>query len=285
MSQENVEIVRTLFEVWNAGDMDAFRELLDPDVMIVGGLEGWPETGPVVGRDAVMGYFEQLRGTFDSDWQELISDPIGMGDRVAVRTVWHGVGHGPELKQESTVVSTVRKRRVLYVEFFWDHAEALKTIGLSERPNAQIHVEIVRRAWQTANSDDFDPDVDLDGWLDQFFDPEIEWHDLPMLPEEGVHRGREAVRQHFVDYQEAWADSYYEVEDARAAGDRVLVRGRYGGVGKQSGAEVSGALSQSATWAVYDFREGHILRVRQFVTHAEALEAASTSQQDAHAES
>jgi ketosteroid isomerase-like protein len=132
MSQENVEIVRTLFEVWNAGDMDAFRELLDPDVMIVGGLEGWPETGPVVGRDAVMGYFEQLRGTFDSDWQELISDPIGMGDRVAGRSVWHGVGHGPELKQESTVVSTVRKRRVLYVEFFWDHAKALETLGLSE---------------------------------------------------------------------------------------------------------------------------------------------------------
>ena len=33
MSQENVELVRALFETWNAGDMDAFRDLFDPDVI------------------------------------------------------------------------------------------------------------------------------------------------------------------------------------------------------------------------------------------------------------
>jgi predicted lipid-binding transport protein (Tim44 family) len=34
MSQENVEIVRASFEAWNAGDMDALRELHDPDVIL-----------------------------------------------------------------------------------------------------------------------------------------------------------------------------------------------------------------------------------------------------------
>ena len=34
MSEENVEIVRALFEAWNAGDMDAFRELYDPDAIM-----------------------------------------------------------------------------------------------------------------------------------------------------------------------------------------------------------------------------------------------------------
>jgi ketosteroid isomerase-like protein len=34
MSQENVEVFRALFEAWNAGDMDAFRELYDPDVIM-----------------------------------------------------------------------------------------------------------------------------------------------------------------------------------------------------------------------------------------------------------
>jgi predicted lipid-binding transport protein (Tim44 family) len=33
MSQENVEVVRTAFEAWNAGDMDALRELYDPDAI------------------------------------------------------------------------------------------------------------------------------------------------------------------------------------------------------------------------------------------------------------
>jgi ketosteroid isomerase-like protein len=53
MSQENVEIVRATFEARNAGDMDAFRELYDPDV-IARAPEGWPEPGPFVGRERLM---------------------------------------------------------------------------------------------------------------------------------------------------------------------------------------------------------------------------------------
>ena len=48
MSQENVEIVRRGFEAWNAGDMDALRELYDPGI-IWRRPEGWPEPGPYVG--------------------------------------------------------------------------------------------------------------------------------------------------------------------------------------------------------------------------------------------
>jgi ketosteroid isomerase-like protein len=58
MSQENVEIVRASFEAWNAGDMDAFRELYDPDVILRMDAN-WPEPGPYVGREAVMREFEQ----------------------------------------------------------------------------------------------------------------------------------------------------------------------------------------------------------------------------------
>jgi ketosteroid isomerase-like protein len=53
MSQENVEIVQSSGAAWNAGDMDAVRESLDPDV-IWRAPEGWPEPGPYVGREAVM---------------------------------------------------------------------------------------------------------------------------------------------------------------------------------------------------------------------------------------
>jgi ketosteroid isomerase-like protein len=132
MSHENVEIVRAMFEAWNAGDMDAVRDACDSEI-IMWGPKGWPEPGPFFGREAVMRAFEQLRETFDSDWQELTSDLLHVGDRVAVRTVWHGIGHGPELKQESTPFFTVRRGRVVHMEFFWDHAEALEALGLSER--------------------------------------------------------------------------------------------------------------------------------------------------------
>jgi ketosteroid isomerase-like protein len=132
MSQENVEIMKASFEAWNAGDMDAFRDLFDPDV-ILRTVEGWPEPGPYVGREAVMRLFEQNRVTWDANTVEAISDFIDGGDRVAVRMIWRGAGHGPGLNLEWTTICMMRKGRIVYQEFFWDHAEALDTLGLSEQ--------------------------------------------------------------------------------------------------------------------------------------------------------
>ena len=131
MSEENVEIVRRGFEVWNTGDMDALRELYDPGI-VWRPAEGWPEPGPYVGREAVMRQLEQLRETWDTDSFELISDFIDVGDRVAVRFIWRGVGRGPESNIEGTGVYAVRKGRIFSIEFFWDNDEALEAAGLSE---------------------------------------------------------------------------------------------------------------------------------------------------------
>jgi ketosteroid isomerase-like protein len=132
MSQENVEVVRANFEAWNAGKMKSWGELFDPAV-IMRNPEGWPEPGPQVGREAVIRFIEQLRDTWDADALEVISDYTDVGDRVAVRFVWHGAGRGPEADLEMTGVYTVRKRRIFGLEFFWDHAEALEAVGLSEQ--------------------------------------------------------------------------------------------------------------------------------------------------------
>jgi ketosteroid isomerase-like protein len=131
MSQENIEIAQATFEAWNAGDMDALRELYDPDA-IMRTPEGWPEPGPYVGRDAIMRQFEQVRETWTSDALEAIGDFIDAADRVVVRHIYRGAGHGPESNMELTVVFTIRKRRVFYQEFFWDYAEALEVLGLAE---------------------------------------------------------------------------------------------------------------------------------------------------------
>ena len=131
MSQENVEIVRRTFAAWNAGDMDALRELHDPDV-IVRAPKGWPEPGPFVGREAVMRQFEQMRGTWDADAIEFLSDFVAPGDRVLVRFVWRGVGHGPQADVELTWVGTVRKSKIFNIEYFWDHSEALEAAGIKE---------------------------------------------------------------------------------------------------------------------------------------------------------
>ena len=132
MSQENVEIVRAAFQAWNAEDMDALRELYDPKVSWRPPPD-WPEPGPYVGRDAVMRQLEQLRQTWDADTQDPIDDFIDAVDRVVVRFVWRGAGRGPESNVELTGVYTMRKGKLFAIEHFWDHAEALETLGLSEQ--------------------------------------------------------------------------------------------------------------------------------------------------------
>jgi ketosteroid isomerase-like protein len=131
MSQENVEIVRAAYDAYNARDMDALRELYDPDAIIVRGLAGWPEPGPFVGREDVMRAFENLRGAWDSDTLEDVR-LIDAGDRVVGRQTWRGIGRGPELNMDQTVIITLRKRKIFLMEYFWDHAEALEAVGLSE---------------------------------------------------------------------------------------------------------------------------------------------------------
>ena len=131
MSQENVEVVQAVFDTWNAGDFDAFRETFDPDAIIVRGLEGWPEPGPFVGREAILGQFERIRQTWDAEALEAIS-LIDGGDRVVARWAWRGAGHGPDWNMEATVVCTLRKGQIFLLEYFWNHAEALETLGLAE---------------------------------------------------------------------------------------------------------------------------------------------------------
>ena len=87
--------MKAAFEAWNAGDMVATRELYGPDV-IMRNPEGWPEPGPVVGRENVMRQIEQLRETWDADALQPTGDFIDAADRVVVRFIWRGVGHGPE---------------------------------------------------------------------------------------------------------------------------------------------------------------------------------------------
>ena len=49
-----------------------------------------------------------------------------------MRFIWRGAGHGPESNIEATGVYTVRKGKLVAIEFFWEHAGALEVVGLRE---------------------------------------------------------------------------------------------------------------------------------------------------------
>jgi hypothetical protein len=76
-------------------------------------------------------WYVQLRSTWDNDSLEVL-DTRDLGDRIVVRQIWHGFGHGPDAGMEFSTVMTYRGGRIILLEFFWDHAEALAAIGLAD---------------------------------------------------------------------------------------------------------------------------------------------------------
>ena len=131
MSQENVAAVRRAVEAYNAGDLAALREFYEPTAVMYH-LDGWPEPGPSFGREAVLGEFARLQEAWQggSERLEILGDLVEISNHVLMRMRWQVAARGPETTMEMTQISTFRKGKIITVQFFWDHDEALKAVEL-----------------------------------------------------------------------------------------------------------------------------------------------------------
>jgi ketosteroid isomerase-like protein len=91
----------------------------------------------------------------------------------------------------------------------------------------------------------------------------------PQVPDSAVHRGREAVMRDWRDTFDSFEDFSVEVEECHDLGDDLLVFVQYRGLGRGSRVPVEMSMAHVLT-----VREGRLLRLRQFLTREEALEAA-----------
>jgi ketosteroid isomerase-like protein len=257
-----VEIVRRVYEVWNAGNLDALREMYDPDV-IVRGVEDWPEPGPYVGREAVMRQWKQVRETWDADAFTPTSDFIDVGDRVAVRQIWRGTGRGPQVDVEQTHVFTVHKGRIIALDLFWDHGDALETMGLSEQETSQAisNVELVRSIYAGWERGDFSSA--------EWAHPEIEFV-FADGPTPGRWTGRAKMAEVWGDALSVFealraeAEAYRELDD-----ERVLVPTRNSGRGKTSALELGQMRWRGAN--LFHVRGGKVTRLVLYWDRERAL--------------
>ena len=132
MSQENVEVVRSLADAMRRGDFAAALSVLDADVE-------WhdqaaiPGAGVHRGREAVSRHFEQW---FDA-WEEIEYTPeelLDRGDRVVVviRRRGKGKGSGVEVSDQVIHVYTVRSEKIVRFDGFTDRDAALTAASLTE---------------------------------------------------------------------------------------------------------------------------------------------------------
>ena len=128
---------------------------------------------------------------------------------------------------------------------------------------SQENVEIVRRAYEHANT------RDVDGFL-SYLDPEFELKSAVVSGAEGgVYRGERGIRQWLADMDESFEELINEPVEFRDLDDRVLVFGRIRARGRESGLDLD-----SPTGWVFTVRDRKLLKAEGFLNRAEALEAA-----------
>ena len=129
MSQENVEVVRELWDAYSHGDFDRVIALTDPYVVLVS-----LEEGPLYGPDAVRANYARWMEAWEGEPDTTVEEVIGVGDHVFVIACFQGRGRGSgvRVKQRLYEVYTLRNGRILRVDEFSDRAEALEAVGLRE---------------------------------------------------------------------------------------------------------------------------------------------------------
>jgi ketosteroid isomerase-like protein len=129
VSQENVQILRRYNAAGREGDWDTVAAIMDPHI-VVRTDPRWPES-VFYGREAVLSWFRGLQesGGGDIRYEEMLD----LGDRVlaCVRWVFHGTLSDAEGVQLTSVIYTFRDGRIILEEFFFEHEDALRAVGLA----------------------------------------------------------------------------------------------------------------------------------------------------------
>ena len=137
MSQENVELVRRGFELFNEGG---------PEAMISAGIwsseivwdvtpSGIPGLGTYRGHEELKRFFEEWFSAFPFDeWEVEVEEVIDAGDRIISISRQHGRGasSGVVAELEVAQVTTLRDGQIVRIDNYLDRAKALEAAGLED---------------------------------------------------------------------------------------------------------------------------------------------------------
>ena len=123
---DNVDLARSLVELWNAGDIDGVVELYTEDAAMVAGPE-WPDQAEFHGHEGVRANIEQWRSVWESSRIEAERIEAHGGDRVVASGAWvtRGRASGIEGDMPFVILLTLRAGKIAVLEWFTDHDEAV----------------------------------------------------------------------------------------------------------------------------------------------------------------
>jgi ketosteroid isomerase-like protein len=139
MSQENVEVVRQGFDVWEAAwgsdadDLGPLLAIFDHDV-VTRRLAPMPDPGTWYGLEGLLVVLTEWIDTFD-EFTMGGEEFIDAGDQVVVRVAQEGRGEDSRVPVTGTFwfVLGVLNRKVVTLDMYSTREEALEAVGLSEQ--------------------------------------------------------------------------------------------------------------------------------------------------------
>jgi ketosteroid isomerase-like protein len=135
MSQENVEIIRRMYERWLRNDaslFDAFDEEIELHPDPAADWVGVDDT--YRGHHGVRSYMAQVYEAFE-EYRPEVEDLLDRGDKVITLAIEHGRGRGSGARVEArrtAHVWTMRAGKAIRLDLFLDRAKALEAAGLEE---------------------------------------------------------------------------------------------------------------------------------------------------------
>jgi ketosteroid isomerase-like protein len=136
MSDENVKVVRRIYDAWLAGDYETVLAQYDPEIR----LNPDPEASWVgidedyFGHEGVRRYLRAVYEAFE-DYRPEIEQLIDVDeDRVLTLAVEHGRGRGSGAEVHAAKTAhlwTLRDGKAVRIDLFLDRKRALEATGLS----------------------------------------------------------------------------------------------------------------------------------------------------------
>jgi ketosteroid isomerase-like protein len=265
MSQENVEVVRRSYEIFNSGDIEGWLATLSPDVELDERYLA-PDAAVYRGHVGVRGWWNMISEAGSARFEVLRW--LDGGDAVATEVMVHvrGAESGVDVTARLAHAVRVRDQKVVYIASFPTVEQAREAAGLSEHAMSQENVEIVAAVIRTLDGRDLAAAA-------AFVDEDFEWQ--PALTAGGdlervVYRGAAGMAQYVEDLDALLADTRFHAESLEPAGpDRVFFHGRVTARGRQSGVRLDVPI-----WAVFRLRDAKLTHGAGYLNRAEALEAA-----------
>src|SRR5215211_1202734 len=131
MSQENVEIVRRMYEAFDRGDLETTMGYFDPGVVLDASHR--VDGGISHGREALATTVTEWISTWEG-WRESVEEMRDLGDRVMVISTQAGRGKksGVEWENRFAMLFDIEGGQITRWTIYDDLHEALEAAGLSE---------------------------------------------------------------------------------------------------------------------------------------------------------